>query len=157
MVLEGNNSDRTYKTRENELCPLNIYGFVKDVKTRGREIKFDPATLAPNRRIKIQKINNEQAMVHGAPPPPWAPRPPNRPNNELPSIAVIGGTGRMGVHLCAAWAQGGYDVTMCSRNVTKAQDIVDSLLSGNGYMKKVEGKNAGQGDYCVPPCDAKDW
>ena len=63
----------------------------------------------------------------------------------------------MGVHLCAAWAQGGYDVTMCSRNVTKAQDIVDSLLSGNGYMKKVEGKNAGQGDYCVPPCDATDW
>lgn len=63
----------------------------------------------------------------------------------------------MGVHLCAAWAQGGYDVTMCSRSADKARDIVNSLLSGNGYQKKVEGKNSAQGDYCVPPCDAKDW
>lgn len=39
----------------------------------------------------------------------------------------------------------GYDVLMCSRKKEKAQEIVDSLKSGNGYMKKVEGKNAGQG------------
>ena len=63
----------------------------------------------------------------------------------------------MGVHLCAAWAEAGYDVTMCSRTKEKAQEIVDSLLAGKGYEKKVEGKNAGQGDYAVPPCDAKDW
>lgn len=89
---------------------------------------------------------------------PWAPRPQTRPKEELPTISVIGGTGRMGVHLCAAWAQAGYDVLMCSRKKEKAQEIVDSLKSGNGYMKKVEGKNAGQGDYCVPPSEnAKDW
>jgi len=63
----------------------------------------------------------------------------------------------MGVHLCAAWANAGYDVTMCSRTKEKAQGIVDALLSGNGYQKKVEGANAGQGDYCVPPCAAEDW
>ena len=63
----------------------------------------------------------------------------------------------MGVHLCAAWANAGYDVMMFSRSKDKAQEIVDSLLSGNGYEKKVQGKNAGQGDYCVPPCNAKDW
>ena len=88
---------------------------------------------------------------------PWAPRPPERPASELPSIAVVGGTGRMGVHLCAAWAHAGYDVTMCSRSAEKSQAIVDELLSGAGYTKKVEGANAGQGDYCVPPCDATGW
>lgn len=88
---------------------------------------------------------------------PWAPRPADRPKEELPKISVIGGTGRMGVHLCAAWANAGYDVTMCSRKKEKAQDIVDELLSGKGYQKKVTGANAGQGDYCVPPCEAGDW
>ena len=88
---------------------------------------------------------------------PWAPRPADRPRDELPTISVIGGTGRMGVHLCAAWANAGYTVTMCSRSKEKAQDIVNELLAGKGYQKKVTGANAGQGDYCVPPCDAKDW
>jgi len=88
---------------------------------------------------------------------PWAPPPLVRPPDQLPTIACIGGTGRMGVHLCAAWANAGYDVTMCSRSTDKAQKIVDSLLSGEGYRKKVEGKNAGQGDYAVPPCNADGW
>lgn len=88
---------------------------------------------------------------------PWAPRPADRPRSELPTIGVIGGTGRMGVHLCAAWANAGYDVTLCSRTQAKAQEIVDELKAGKGYMRKVEGANAGQGDYCVPPCDASDW
>ena len=63
----------------------------------------------------------------------------------------------MGVHLSAAWANAGYDVTICSRSKDKAQEICDELLSGKGYQKKVTGKNAGQGDYCVPPCDATNW
>jgi len=63
----------------------------------------------------------------------------------------------MGVHLCAAWANAGYDVTMCSRSQEKAQVIVDELLAGRGYQKKVEGAIAGQGDYCVPPCPADGW
>jgi len=88
---------------------------------------------------------------------PWAPRPPDRPREQLPSVAVMGGTGRMGVHLCAAWANAGYDVTMCSRTKDKAQEIVTELLQGKGYQKKVEGALAGQGDYCVPACPADGW
>jgi len=88
---------------------------------------------------------------------PWAPRPPDRPKENLPTISVIGGTGRMGVHLSAAWANAGYDVTMCSRTKEKSQAIVDELLSGKGYTKEVTGANAGQGGYCVPPCDTDGW
>jgi len=88
---------------------------------------------------------------------PWAPKPKERQRSELPTISVMGGTGRMGVHLCAAWANAGYDVTMCSRNKEKAQVIVDELLAGKGYEKKVTGAIAGQGDYCVPPTPADGW
>ena len=92
---------------------------------------------------------------------PWAPRPKvERPSNELPTIAIVGGTGRMGVHLGAAWANAGYDVTLCSRTKSKAQSIVDSLQSGKGYTKDVEGQNSWQGGYSVPPCpdeSSKDW
>jgi predicted dinucleotide-binding enzyme len=88
---------------------------------------------------------------------PWAPEPPKRPDSELPTLGVVGGSGRMGVHLCAAWANAGYDVTLCSRTKEKAQAIVDELLAGRGYQKKVEGALAGQGDYCVPPCPADQW
>jgi len=88
---------------------------------------------------------------------PWAPKPSERQRSELPTISVMGGTGRMGVHLCAAWANAGYDVTMCSRSKEKAQAIVDELLAGKGYEKKVTGAIAGQGDYCVPPTPADGW
>ena len=71
----------------------------------------------------------------------------------LPTIAFVGGTGRMGVHLCAAWANAGYDVTMCSRSKDKAQKIVHSLLAGNGYS---ETSTVG-GAIAVPPCDATGW
>ena len=71
----------------------------------------------------------------------------------LPKIAFVGGTGRMGVHLCAAWANAGYDVTMCSRSKDKAQKIVDSLLAGSGYS---EASTVG-GAIAVPPCDATGW
>jgi len=63
----------------------------------------------------------------------------------------------MGVHLCAAWANAGYDVTMCSRSKAKAQTIVDELLSGKGYEKEVEGKIGSQGGYAVPAVDANGW
>ena len=38
----------------------------------------------------------------------------------------------MGVHLSAAWANAGYDVTICSRSKDKAQKIRDALLSRKG-------------------------
>jgi len=73
----------------------------------------------------------------------------------LPTIAFLGGTGRMGVHLCAAWANAGYDVTMCSRAKDKAQVIVDSLLSGGGFQEKASSGSVGE--ICVPPCPAEGW
>ncbi|CAK0797951.1 unnamed protein product, partial [Prorocentrum cordatum] len=73
----------------------------------------------------------------------------------LPTIAFLGGTGRMGVHLCAAWANAGYDVTMCSRTKDKAQVIVDSLLSGKGFQEKASSGSVGE--ISVPPCPADDW
>lgn len=88
---------------------------------------------------------------------PWAPRPAERDPGQLPTIAVLGGTGRMGVHLCAAWANAGYDVRMCSRTKDKARAIVGELKEGKGYTRGVEGANAGQGGYCVPPVDASEW
>ena len=50
------------------------------------------------------------------------------------TVALLSGTGRMGVHLAAAWAHAGIDVLMCSRSKEKAQAIVSTLLSGNGYV-----------------------
>jgi len=88
---------------------------------------------------------------------PWALKPEERKTPELPTIAVLGGTGRMGAHLCAAWAYAGYDVTMCSRTKEKAQIIVNELLQGKGYEKKVTGALAGQGGYCIPPTPANGW
>jgi len=63
----------------------------------------------------------------------------------------------MGVHLCAAWANCGYDVMLCSRTKDKADKIVNQLKSGNGYTEKVEGKIGSQGGYAVPPTDATNW
>lgn len=73
-------------------------------------------------------------------------------NVEKPTIAFIGGTGRMGVHLCAAWAHNGYQVTMCSRSKEKAEEIVKELKSGRGYQKE-----AMQGEINVPATPADDW
>ena len=39
------------------------------------------------------------------------------------------GQAEWGVHLCAAWANAGYEVTMCSRSKEKAQEIVDTLVT----------------------------
>merc|ERR1712216_768281 len=90
----------------------------------------------------------EAAAGTTKPPPKRA----KRAREDLPTIALIGGTGRMGVHLCAAWANAGYDVTMCSRTKEKAEAIVESLLSGHGYHQ-----DAMQGAIDVPACPADGW
>mmetsp|Transcript_6154 Transcript_6154/g.8960 ORF Transcript_6154/g.8960 Transcript_6154/m.8960 type:complete len:308 (+) Transcript_6154:58-981(+) len=63
-------------------------------------------------------------------------------------VAILSGTGRMGVHLAAAWANAGIDVIMCSRDIDKARTITDELISGRGYS---------EGDIMVPRCDASKW
>merc|ERR1711865_968008 len=91
------------------------------------------------RDAACRSIHTAMGGSSSTPTEPWQPEPAQRPNTELPTIGVVGGTGRMGVHLCAAWANAGYDVTLCSRSKEKAQLIVDELMAGKGYQKKVEG------------------
>lgn len=72
-------------------------------------------------------------------------------------IAILGGTGRMGVPLAANFANSGLDVMLTSRDKSKAQQIVDQLKTGKGlYMQARAG-----GDIEVPPlrdpAAAKDW
>lgn len=55
------------------------------------------------------------------------------PTNEaapLPSIAVLGGTGREGKGLAYRWARAGYRVTIGSRSIEKAQATATELTSG---------------------------
>ena len=47
--------------------------------------------------------------------------------------------------------------SFCLPTKQKAQAIVDRLQSGKGYTQDVEGGNAGQGGYSVPPCRAEHW
>jgi len=62
------------------------------------------------------------------------------------TVALISGTGRMGVHLAAAYAYAGMNVILCSRKKESAQTIVDALMAGNGWS---------EGDIMVPPCAAR--
>ena len=72
-------------------------------------------------------------------------------------IAILGGTGRMGVPLAANFANSGFDVMLTSRDKSRAQKIVDQLKTGQGLrMNAVAG-----GGIEVPPLPdpsaAKDW
>ncbi len=64
------------------------------------------------------------------------------------TFALISGTGRMGVHIGAAWANAGLDVMLCSRSKEKADKIVAELLSGKGYS---------DGQVDVAPCSTEGW
>ncbi len=50
-------------------------------------------------------------------------------NPDLPTIAVLGGTGKEGKGLAYRWARAGYRVIIGSRQVEKAQAAVDELRS----------------------------
>lgn len=73
------------------------------------------------------------------------------------TIAILGGTGRMGVPLAANWANSGFTVMITSRDKSKAQAIVDKLKLGQGLKLAAD---AG-GEITVPPlrspAAAKDW
>lgn len=51
-------------------------------------------------------------------------------NTNLPTIAVIGGTGKEGSGLAARWAHAGYPVVIGSRSLESAQQTVDRLSAG---------------------------
>ena len=42
----------------------------------------------------------------------------------------------MGVHIAATYAAAGIDVTLCSRDSSKAKGIVTSLLAGKGWTRR---------------------
>jgi hypothetical protein len=98
---------------------------------------------APEAQAYPVSTETPQPVASPAQPTSEAAKPAAAPAARLrgagpkPTIAFIGGTGRMGIPLCAAWANAGYDVKMCSRTKDKAQKIVDQLLTGNGYEEKV--------------------
>merc|ERR1719231_208207 len=76
------------------------------------------------------------------------------PSSVMPAITTsvaILGSGRMGTHIAAAWAAGNaaHEVTLCSRNPTKAKSIVTSLLAGKGWTRD---------SIAIPPSkNACDW
>lgn len=49
------------------------------------------------------------------------------------TIGILG-TGRMGTHLAAVWANAGHTVILGSRTKSKADEIVDALKSGAGKI-----------------------
>lgn len=48
-------------------------------------------------------------------------------NNELPSVAILGGTGDLGTGLARRWAQAGYTVIIGSRTLDKAEAAASDL------------------------------
>lgn len=48
-------------------------------------------------------------------------------SENLPTIAILGGTGALGTGLARRWAQAGYQVVIGSRTAEKAQEAVDDL------------------------------
>lgn len=58
--------------------------------------------------------------------------------SNLPSIAILGGTGALGTGLARRWAQAGYSIIIGSRSQESAQVAVDDLLS----VLKQRGVNA---------------
>ena len=79
-----------------------------------------------------------------------------QPTNEaapLPSIAVLGGTGKEGKGLALRWARAGYRVIIGSRSIEKAQATANELMAMLGGAASVQGKDnldaARQADIAV--------
>lgn len=69
-----------------------------------------------------------------------------------PSIAVIGGTGKLGLGLAQRWAEAGRTVIIGSRSAERAMETASAVAGGNG-MAQVSGADnreaAEQGDIVV--------
>jgi 8-hydroxy-5-deazaflavin:NADPH oxidoreductase len=51
----------------------------------------------------------------------------NQVNNNLPTIAILGGTGKIGPGLAMRWATAGFPIIIGSRQESKAQKTADTL------------------------------
>ncbi len=58
-------------------------------------------------------------------------------SEQLPSLAVLGGTGNLGLALARRWARAGYPVSIGSRRAEKAEEAAGQLAGETGA--KVEG------------------
>ncbi len=53
-------------------------------------------------------------------------------SDEIPTIAILGGTGNLGLALAWRWARAGYPVSIGSRSEEKARDAADRLNERTG-------------------------
>lgn len=63
--------------------------------------------------------------------------------NNLPTIAIIGGTGKEGTGLGTRWAAAGYHVVIGSRAIEKARLVSDTINKGLGIDQVIGLTNAG--------------
>lgn len=73
-------------------------------------------------------------------------------NNRLPTIAILGGTGKEGPGLAMRWANAGYKIIIGSRKTEKAQAIATKLndkLGVNTISGMENGLAARNADICV--------
>ncbi|MCK5429283.1 MAG: NAD(P)-binding domain-containing protein, partial [Anaerolineales bacterium] len=73
-------------------------------------------------------------------------------NNHLPTIAILGGTGKEGPGLAMRWASSGYKIIIGSRVTEKAQTIADELNTKLGIDTIIgmeNGQAARKADICV--------
>jgi NADPH-dependent F420 reductase len=61
------------------------------------------------------------------------------PENELPIIAILGGTGKQGKGLAFRWAKAGYKILLGSRTLDKASMVANEILDRLGGKASVEG------------------
>lgn len=77
---------------------------------------------------------------------------PESTNKSLPTIAILGGTGKEGPGLAVRWAYAGYPILIGSRLEEKAQGVAAELNAALGFnaVRGLEnGEAARQADICV--------
>ena len=77
---------------------------------------------------------------------------PEEVNTALPTIAILGGTGKEGPGLAIRWAYAGYPVLIGSRQEDKAQAVAAELNAALGFdaVRGLEnGEAARRADICV--------
>ncbi len=77
---------------------------------------------------------------------------PESTNKPLPTIAILGGTGKEGPGLAIRWAYAGYPILIGSRLEEKAQGVAAELNAALGFnaVRGLEnGEAARQADICV--------
>jgi 8-hydroxy-5-deazaflavin:NADPH oxidoreductase len=78
-------------------------------------------------------------------------------NNKLPTIAILGGTGKIGPGLAMRWATAGFPIIIGSRQESKAQKTADTLKEklNRDDIRGMENSDAARSaDICVLTVEA---